>query len=748
MLLHSLTETMSTPNRILSWLHISDVHARHGTADDQLDQQLVFNELLESVSELPPGLERVDAIFVTGDLATTGGARDAAEYTEAAAFLRDARQQLGVEADRVFLVPGNHDVDRGIAWANPELMASLQQLRSGAVSVLNRPPALEDQFRARWQGWRQLVAGLTPNLVQSDDGDWSVDLLGGGGVPLRLVGLNTALLSQDDNDRGNLWIGRRQAQAAFARDRLVVALGHHPLDWLADSCELLGPLRRWMHVYLHGHVHMQASHAVLHGGGDLHVTSVAGAVHVDPGERGRLQHAYSFGALTGDGVHSVSLRVWPRMYDPTRGFIVDARNCIRDQSHAELPLPTRSRVAIPGPPSVPAVAPPSPTMTAPGLGIFRPPLEVYIAWDPESTDAPPIATQLYRWLHGGVDDPFGHAGLGIPVFFRFTPVPGGETPLPVDFDRADATAVVALMDAASVGERGATFRAYVGSLIAECDRRGGRKRVVPVALDEGIFRFGALNAHHFIRVAPFEGVDLIDRVVDGVLHHLTRLLRVAPEATADTAPPPPVEVFLSYARGDGSGVADRLREFLLDGTGVDAFLDRHAMVPAWTFVAQIHEQISAPHVVLVAVLTDTFASRDTCVREVATAKLETRPMIVVDAREGLYVDGLDDLASAPTLRWQGGGPDFWRAFLHTILMEALRFQCVPAYLRAIEELWRGSSDGSLHVPRTPSVSDALAKYSALLHPDPPLVPERHQLFRQVHETLAIMTPTTLPLLLK
>lgn len=738
---------MPTPNRILSWLHISDVHARHGTADDQLDQTAVFADLLDSLRALPPGLDHVDTIFVTGDLATTGGARDGREYTDASAFVRQARELLGIAEDRVFLVPGNHDVDRGIASAHPELMDSLQQLRSGATSVLDRPPSLEARFQARWQGWRGLVAESAPHLSLSEDGGWFFDLQGGGGVPLRLVGLNTALLSQDDEDRGNLRIGRRQAQAAFARDRLVVALGHHPLDWLADPVQSLGPLRRWMHLYLHGHVHVQESYAVLRGGGDMHVTSIAGAVHVDPSECGVLQHAYSFGALTGDGVHSVALRVWPRVYDPELGFIVDARNCIREQNYAELQLPTRSKVALPGPPTVPTLPAAPPTVALGGLGVFRPPLEVYVAWDPASTEAPPIATQLYRWLHGGVDDPLGHTGLGIPVFFRSMPVPGGDAPPAVDFERAEATAIVALMDAAAVGEGGAKFRAYVASLMAECELRGGRRRVVPVALDEGIFRFGGLNAHHFVRVSSSEGVDLIDRVIDGVVHHLARLLRVTPDAPADAAPPPPVEVFLSYARSDGSEVADRLREFLLDGTGVDAFLDRSAMVPAWTFIAQIQARIAGSHAVLVALLTDSYASRETCLRELGIAKLEMRPIVVVDARKGLYLEGLDELAGAPMLRWQGGGPDFWRAFLHTVLLEALRFEFVPAYLRAIEDLWRGRSEGSLHVPRTPAISDALAKYNALLHPDPPLVPERHQLFRNVHATLAIMTPTTLPLLI-
>lgn len=742
---------MTLPPRILSWLHLSDVHARHGNAQTHFVQQVVVEDLLESLRRLPDGLERVDAVFVTGDLAYSGGRAHDDEYDYVCNMISAAAEILDVPADRVFVVPGNHDVDRRPAEEDDALKELLAQLRHRERGLLlERPAELEQLFRSRWKGWRKLVDRLTPHLVshETEVGAWSFDLAGGGGIPIRLVGLNTALLSQDDQDEGKLRLGRHQATPIFVQDRLVLALGHHPLEWLADPRDVLGPLRRRVHLYLHGHVHEQAIHAVLHGGGDVHVTSIAGAVHLDEGEGGRLQHAYSFGGLFGDGVHSAKLRVWPRAYDPDRGFVLDARNCLPDRNHAELPVPVRSNFLATRAASKPTHVAPTPPVRLHAAEPFRPPLEVYVAWHGASTDAQMLATQLYRWLHGGVDDVLGHSGLGIPVFFRRWPTGGRPALLPVDFDRADATAIIALLDGPAAGEDGAGLRGWVTDAARECDRRGGRHRVVPICLDQRILRFGSLNANHFVRVDESQAIDRIDRTLDGVFHHLARLLRVDPTSAASAAAPPPVAVFLSHARSDGAETATRIRAFLNEGTGIEAFLDRTAMAPSWSFVSQITDRLSDRRAVLVAILTDAFGSREACRTEVALARRERRPIVVVDARAGILSSGLATLGNAPTLRWQQGHPDFWREFLRTILTEALRFECVPPYLEAVERLWRGTADGSLHVPRRPDPADANADFRQLLHPDPPLVPEELQLFKSVHSSLAVMTPTTLPLLIR
>jgi hypothetical protein len=186
---------------------------------------------------------------------------------------------------------------------------------------------------------------------------------------------------------------------------------------------------------------------------------------------------------------------------------------------------------------------------------------------------------------------------------------------------------------------------------------------------------------------------------------------------------------------------------LHEGTGVGAFLDRHDLAPAWTFVSQIEERIAKDHVVFLALQTGTFASRTWCRQEVATARVERRPIIVVDARVGSSAKALPFVGHAPVLQWQPGSSDFCRSLLRTVLTEALRFAYVPAYLESVERLWRGNSEGSIHVPRQPDLIDvARPECRRLLHPDPPLVPGEAQIFRKAFASLALATPSTLSLM--
>lgn len=102
-------------NMTLTWLHLSDLHccpARTGWDAERLQRTLCEDlaELIER-DELRP-----DFLFFTGD-AAFGHLPDAGllihdQLDAAAGFFEEVRKVCGVDRDRVFLVPGNHDVDR------------------------------------------------------------------------------------------------------------------------------------------------------------------------------------------------------------------------------------------------------------------------------------------------------------------------------------------------------------------------------------------------------------------------------------------------------------------------------------------------------------------------------------------------------------------------------------------------------------------------------------------------------------
>ncbi|MAB45828.1 MAG: hypothetical protein CMN67_10410 [Sphingomonadaceae bacterium] len=97
---------MEISKKTLKWLHISDVHF---SGQNSYDQNRLVSALLRSLPNLMLRFGRPDFVFFTGDLAKSG---QKSEYAEATSFFEHLLSVLGLEKDRLLVIPGNHDVDR------------------------------------------------------------------------------------------------------------------------------------------------------------------------------------------------------------------------------------------------------------------------------------------------------------------------------------------------------------------------------------------------------------------------------------------------------------------------------------------------------------------------------------------------------------------------------------------------------------------------------------------------------------
>jgi hypothetical protein len=93
--------------RPICWLHISDFHMRQTEA---WSQDMVLTALCNDVEERrrKEGVS-VDFILASGDLAFSGKAD---EYAMTARFFDAISEALGVAKEKMFCVPGNHDINR------------------------------------------------------------------------------------------------------------------------------------------------------------------------------------------------------------------------------------------------------------------------------------------------------------------------------------------------------------------------------------------------------------------------------------------------------------------------------------------------------------------------------------------------------------------------------------------------------------------------------------------------------------
>jgi len=246
----------------ITWLQISDLHLRGSRA---YDANVVLKALLRDVGERIKEDElRPDFVAVTGDLAFSG---KPAEYELVRRFLDELLRVTGLDKGRLFLVPGNHDVDRSLITRGAQAIGDGLTDRDSANDVL-ATPADRQLMMARFQGYRDFVNDyLAGHLLFGDERYFYVRSLDLAGQRVAIMGLNSAWLSASVEDRAKgLLIGERQARAALdladeAGAAIRIALMHHPLDWLRefDRDDSAAILADGCHFILHGHLHHTAA---------------------------------------------------------------------------------------------------------------------------------------------------------------------------------------------------------------------------------------------------------------------------------------------------------------------------------------------------------------------------------------------------------------------------------------------------------------------------------------------------------
>jgi 3',5'-cyclic AMP phosphodiesterase CpdA len=380
---------------LFRWIHLSDIHFGHGDAAHGWDQKLVIESLRRDIGVM---LQRdptpVDAILVTGDIAFSGNGRRPTEYSDADATLRALATAAGVTPSQIFLVPGNHDVNRA-SDRDRNVQRLLESLRTGRDKIDTALADAGDRglLARRMSAYLDFAQGFAPACLSASPPPpeqrlyWTHRLTSKRGLALRMVGLNSAMLSADDKDQGQLYLGREQIAKALldppvAPGELVMVLSHHPFraGWLGDEKDVDAWVRNNAHVHLSGHVHEADTEQSRSGAGGSFVRITAGATHGDAEPAGvPPSHGYSFGAVGREGGKAL-LRVWPRKWSPKNTtFRTDHDNVPDGQDFAEHDL---SKLTVP-------------TQATGAAGAKGEPIEIFFSYAPEDEE---LKTKLEKHL--------------------------------------------------------------------------------------------------------------------------------------------------------------------------------------------------------------------------------------------------------------------------------------------------------------------------------------------------------------
>lgn len=326
--------------RKLTWLHLSDWHQK----GKDFDRQVVCDALIKDIkgrTAIDSTLEQVDFIVFSGDVAFSG---KKAEYQAAREHLFDpVLKATGLSPDRLFIVPGNHDLDRSHVYRMlpPDLQQVLdeEKCKEWLTDEEGRKRILEP-FKA--------FSTFVSDYTGQDSPDYaSIRILDLGGKKVALLGLNSAWMcgrnkdaKGEINDYGYTLLGEPQihdalAQIAEADVRLVIL--HHPFEWLAefDRHRAEERLGKEAHFILCGHQHFTQIKIIKGTSGDSVIIPAGASYDRRTATDARYANAYNFVNLdlsAGKGI--VYLRRWS---DRLNKWTADSDSPVGEKYQFDLP---------------------------------------------------------------------------------------------------------------------------------------------------------------------------------------------------------------------------------------------------------------------------------------------------------------------------------------------------------------------------------------------------------------------------
>jgi predicted phosphodiesterase len=315
---------MPVGSKHLSWLHLSDFHLRPRPGDNSRatrDHERCLTALETDIAEFRSNagptkpVQSPDLVFVSGDVVQSGGDKEMFECAHS--WMERFCGAAGVTRDRVFLVPGNHDLDRSCVPDAHKSLLNLSEYGTGqfweevdriwdsepTLTELSSKFAAHETFAERYGHVRR--AGL---------GSWRTALKING-IAIDLLGINTVWTGgTDELDRpGFPVVGGPQREGldeiALAEETdLTLVLQHNPTSYLhsIDALQHANWLDALDSIVYCGHLHQSAmgERRSMRG---RHLELMGGALYAGYADRRR----YTMGTLEvtpADRRFSIALR--------------------------------------------------------------------------------------------------------------------------------------------------------------------------------------------------------------------------------------------------------------------------------------------------------------------------------------------------------------------------------------------------------------------------------------------------------
>jgi len=215
---------------------------------------------IKNRTDISQDLEKIDFIVFSGDVAYSG---KPLEYESAKEELFDpVLNKCNLGPEKLFIVPGNHDLDRAKFVSLPDSLKRPLKSKTEANDWL-----FEGKKRSIALKPLDAFTNFVSRYTQQENPDyanirkWEID-----GKKIALIGIDSAWMCGRKNsdgevdDRHGVVVGEPQIYdplEEISESNIIIAVLHHPLDWLAyfEFSQIKGRLMNGGDFILCGHQH-------------------------------------------------------------------------------------------------------------------------------------------------------------------------------------------------------------------------------------------------------------------------------------------------------------------------------------------------------------------------------------------------------------------------------------------------------------------------------------------------------------
>jgi len=304
-----------------TFVHLSDIHLNEEDIQKDFGAN-IRQEVINDVLELE--FENITGIIISGDIAFSGKKN---EYIKAIEYIKELTNNLKCNAEDVWIVPGNHDVDRNVHKNLILVKDVASELRAKG------PDNCDDIFKHKLKDLQypfmvlkhldeyNAFAEKFSCPTNSNKLFWDVELELGFDCKLKLIGLNSCIISsEDDNDTDKkLFIGNLQYNFVRRDKYLNILICHHPEDWIIDRDNFLRIVDSHCHLQLYGHKHKQRLISQTNSAGHTTIKLFSGALNPPRNEKDYLPKYNVLNlkiSIEGDEIFAL-IKVYERIWDET-----------------------------------------------------------------------------------------------------------------------------------------------------------------------------------------------------------------------------------------------------------------------------------------------------------------------------------------------------------------------------------------------------------------------------------------------